>query len=493
MNPLAGMTNRLGRVGWLEAAFLVLLAVSLGMRLWELDGRAMHYDEAIHLYQSWQLANMVEYVHSPWMHGPLQIELTAVVFRLLGDTDTTARLVYALFGVALVAIPYFLRRHLGDWGALFTGVMLAASPALLYFARFGRNDILMAFWAAGLLALFWRYVHEERDRYLYLAAGLLALMFATKETAYFVTLTFGGIAFLLALPHWFGIATRREKLAGAAGPAGFFLLLFTLTLPQWSALGGLFQDLAGLDLISRDAGSTGIVGTPYWGGPELLLPVTAFHPAIHGLLAVIAVAAVGGWAWAAGFRRQGLAAAALPPLGILAAAVVLLARPVGVWAVDGMIALALAAGAAALLVMERRQWRGRLVLGIVAGRAGYGLCRPVYAVGQHGRAGSRHSTHRNQRGDVVQRNPVELRCGPGHRHGVAAGIRRVGFGLAGRGLADLRRDFLLGLAGLLHHAVHQLGRNPDRRLAKHGVLDCPAGRGAGQPTLVLLPGGAFGV
>ncbi len=365
MSPLGGITQRLPRVGWLEAAFLALLAVSLAMRLWELDGRAMHYDEAIHLHQSWQLANMVEYVHSPWMHGPLQIEMTAVVFWLLGDTDTTARLAYALFGVALVAVPYFLRRYLGDWGALFTAVMLAASPALLYFARFGRNDILMAFWSAALLTLFWRYVHEERDRYLYLAAGLLALMFATKETAYFVTLIFGGIAFLLALPHWAAVATRREKLAGAAGPAGFFLLLFTLTLPQWSALGGMFQDLLGLDLLSRGGESTGIVGAPHWGGPELLLPVAAFPPAIHGLVALMAAAGVVAWAWAAGFPGRGLAAAVLPPLGISAGAVALLTRPLGVWAVDGFICLALAATSAAVLVVEPRGWRSRLAAGMI--------------------------------------------------------------------------------------------------------------------------------
>ena len=44
------------RFGWLEAAFLFLTLLALGMRLWELDGRAMHYDEAIHLHFGWRVA-----------------------------------------------------------------------------------------------------------------------------------------------------------------------------------------------------------------------------------------------------------------------------------------------------------------------------------------------------------------------------------------------------------------------------------------------------
>src|SRR5919106_45468 len=190
-----------GNLGWLEASFLLLVLAALGMRLWELDGRAMHYDEAIHVHYAWRLANLEEYIHAPWMHGPFQIEFTALIMRLLGDSDFTARLGYVLFGSALVGLPYFLRDHLGRTGALLTGVMLALSPVLLYFSRFGRNDIIMAFWATALLVLMWRYAHEGRKRYLYLASAVLAFMFATKETAYFVALIFGGLAFLLALPQ----------------------------------------------------------------------------------------------------------------------------------------------------------------------------------------------------------------------------------------------------------------------------------------------------
>ena len=213
------------RFGWLEAAFLALMALALGMRLWELGGRTMHYDEAIHLHYAWRLLNSDgaaggfpwvfgrDFIHSPWMHGPFQIEFTAFIFRLFGDSDFTARLGYVLFGVTLVGVPYFLRDHIGRSGALLAGVMLTLSPAMLYFSRFGRNDILMALWATALLVLMWRYIQDGKHRYLYLAAVVLAFMFGTKETAYIVTVIFGALAFLLALPDLIPWVLGRGKLS----------------------------------------------------------------------------------------------------------------------------------------------------------------------------------------------------------------------------------------------------------------------------------------
>ena len=372
------------KFGWLEAGFALLTLSALVMRLWELGGRAMHYDEAIHLHQSWQLSNLVEYIHSPWMHGPFQIELTALVFMVLGDSDFAARLGYAVFGTALVAVPYFLRRHLGSWGALFTGVMLAASPALLYFSRFGRNDILMAFWAAALLTLFWKYNHEERDRYLYLASAVLALMFATKETAYFVALIFGGLAFLLGLPQIAEVAGGRAKLGRLAGPAGFFLLLVTLTLPQWSAMAGMLEGVAGLTLISRDGVNTGIVGAPFWGGQQLTLPVTDLHPAAHAVVALLVVGGAAIWGWVVGLRGRLLATGLGPILALPVAVGMALNQPFGIAAADMAGAVVVLAVGVGLLLVDRRFWRTRLTAGVALGAltALYGvLLTPVVNVG----------------------------------------------------------------------------------------------------------------
>ena len=364
------------RFGWLGAGFLALLLVTLALRLFELGGRTMHYDEAIHVHYAWRLANGEGFIHSPWMHGPFQVELTALMFKLFGDTDVTARMVYVLFGTALVGLPYFLRDYLGRAAVLLAGVMLTLSPTLLYFSRFGRNDIIMVFWATALLVLMWRYINEGRHRYLYLASAVLALMFATKETAYLVVAIFGVLMFLLALPDLVPWTLGRARLSQLAGPAGFLLLLFTLTLPQWSAISSLFLDPLGLNLAGAEETSTGIVGAPQWAGSQLILPLYNFPWWLH----VTAIALLMGIL--AGISRMWLASRGVMigtalPLAAVAATGLALFRPLretlslqGVPVADFTLAGLLAVAAVAAMVLLRYPWkRGAVLLLIPASLA----------------------------------------------------------------------------------------------------------------------------
>ena len=392
------------RFGWLEAAFLVVVVVALVMRLWELGGRTAHYDEAIHIHFSWKLAESdgaflgwpwifgTDYIHSPWMHGPFQIEFTALIFRIFGDTDVTARLGYVLFGTALVAVPYFFRNYLGRTGTLLAAIMLTLSPTMLYFSRFGRNDIIMAFFASTLLILMWRYMHEGHRRYLYLASGIIALMFATKETAYLVVAIFGLILFVVSIADIVPWALGRTKLSQVSHSAGFFLLLVTLSLPQWSALSGLFQDALGLTLTNPDPhtganianvdGSVGLVGAPAWAGRTLLLPVQDLPIGVHALVLVAGLAVL---AW---LVRRGppsnrhITCIAGVPLAITGAITLLLYRPIadvvetrGVPALDLSLAVLLVTGVISSLIYYRYPFqRSTLLISIPA------LVAALYAV-----------------------------------------------------------------------------------------------------------------
>ena len=411
----AALRSRLPeRFGWLEAAFLVVFAGALGMRLWELGGRTMHYDEAIHLHFAWQLLNSgggylgwpwvfgTDYLHSPWMHGPFQVELTAFIFRILGDTEFTARLGYALFGAGLVALPYFFRDHLGRYGALLAAVMLALSPTLLYFSRFGRNDIIMVFLAVALLILVWRYIHEGRRAYLYISSAILAVMFASKETAYLLVAIFGLMLLILSLPDL--IPWVLDRLKGnrigpnrmgsnfnlESGPVVPLVLLATLTLPQWMAGFGLVQGALGLTLTNPDPqtgqnvtnpdGSQGIIGAPAWEGSTLLLPVTDASWIIHTVFVVVSVTVL---LWIVGRGQIGRRTLALiaAPLLATAAAALLLFRPFpqfpSVGAPVGELAAAALclAVAVAVLAEVRYPWRRSALLLLVPA-----LIASVYAV-----------------------------------------------------------------------------------------------------------------
>ena len=361
------------RFGWLEWSFLSLVLLALGMRLWELDGRAMHYDEAIHLHYAWRLSNLETFIHSPWMHGPFQIELTALIFRIFGDTDFTARLGYVLFGSALVGLPYFLRDYLGRGGALITGIMLMLSPAMLYFSRFGRNDIIMAFWATALFILMWRYIDRAENRYLYMASAVLAFMFATKETAYIVTLIFGGMMFLLALPDLVPWAFGRVKFSQLSGPAGFLLLLVTLTLPQWSALTGLFQGVLGLTLVNPDGVTSGIVGAPQWTEPFLILPLYHASWWVHGLAIALSLGSLLAFSLKNGLNGTALLQRVIIPVAAAVATSLVVFSPISQvlrlteasHLVDLPIAGAVILSALALLVRRPLPWRQATLLVLI--------------------------------------------------------------------------------------------------------------------------------
>ena len=176
---------------WEMASYGGLLITALAMRLWDLGSRAMHHDESLHAFYSWLLSEGSGYQHSPMMHGPFQFEANAGLFLAFGDSDFTARLLYAVAGTILVGMPLLFRFRLGRGGALLVAGLLASSPTLLYFSRFARNDIIMAVWTLGLVISMWRYIDEGKNRYLYVSSALLALMFATKETSFIATSVLG--------------------------------------------------------------------------------------------------------------------------------------------------------------------------------------------------------------------------------------------------------------------------------------------------------------
>jgi len=169
---------------WEIALFAALIALASVLRFWDLGSRTFHGDEAIHAGFAWQLMDGRGYVHNPLTHGPFQFFGTALVFILFGDSDYTARVLPALFGTALVALPFFFRGYLGRPGAFIAALLLAVSPTLLYFSRFAREDIYIAFFMLAMAICIWRYLAQPRRLYLYLIAALLALCFATKEVAY---------------------------------------------------------------------------------------------------------------------------------------------------------------------------------------------------------------------------------------------------------------------------------------------------------------------
>ncbi|MCC6382193.1 MAG: TIGR03663 family protein, partial [Dehalococcoidia bacterium] len=176
-------------LNWEIALYVAIFALAFGLRFWDLGGRALHHDESIHAQWSWDLLRG-NYRHSPVFHGPLYYHVEGFVFFLFGSSDYTSRVSAALFGTALLFLPLLMRRRLGAVGTMAAVALLAFSPTLVYYSRFFREDVYMAFFILLMAAAVWRYLDEERERWLIVFALGFTGAVTTKEGSFLVFAVF---------------------------------------------------------------------------------------------------------------------------------------------------------------------------------------------------------------------------------------------------------------------------------------------------------------
>jgi uncharacterized protein (TIGR03663 family) len=184
-----------GSTGWLHrwvsqswrldaslAALVVIVALGIVTRFAMLGTRVMSHDETTHVYFSWLLEQGRGYSHDPLSHGPMQFHLLALSYFLFGDNDATARLAAAVAGVLALIAVWSYRRWLGRPGAVITAALLFASPFMLYYARYARNEAFVVVEALVMFYGIFRYFESRQARYLFIVAAALTLHSATKET-----------------------------------------------------------------------------------------------------------------------------------------------------------------------------------------------------------------------------------------------------------------------------------------------------------------------
>ncbi len=187
----------IGKLDAEKIIYLIFIIAAILTRFANLGDRVMSHDESLHVYFSWNLYKGLGFSHTPLMHGPFKFELTALAYSLFGASDFTARISVAAFGVALVALPYFLRRWLGRTGAVVTSLMLLISPSIWYHARYIRDEAYMLVWSLLMALAVFSYLRTRSNKWLYFLAIIVALMYTTMEAAFIFSVIFG--VFLLGV------------------------------------------------------------------------------------------------------------------------------------------------------------------------------------------------------------------------------------------------------------------------------------------------------
>jgi uncharacterized protein (TIGR03663 family) len=217
--------SELLKLDWEKAMYIAIFLLAVVSRFWDLGTRAMSHDESLHALYSYYLYNGSGYVHNPMMHGPFLFHANALIYFLFGDSDYTARIVPAIFGVIMVMSPLLLRRWLGRLGAVIASILLLISPSILYYSRYIRNDIYITVWTILLVAALFHFLHSRKPGWFYLGGTALMLSLATKENAYIFG--FIGLLFIIELILWERIH-RHSQLWLYIGLGALSLILLVI-------------------------------------------------------------------------------------------------------------------------------------------------------------------------------------------------------------------------------------------------------------------------
>jgi uncharacterized protein (TIGR03663 family) len=225
---MTGARKRLGHpAAWEVGFWCALLVIAGGLRLADLGARIMTHDESIHANSSYTLFSKGEYRHDPVYHGPFLYYATASAYFLFGDSDATARLAPAMFGLLLVAAVFPFRRWIGSTGAAVGGALVAISPVMLFYSRHAREDIYVALFTVVWVYSAFRYVGDREVRWLYLLAATMALSFITKESSFIFGAIIGSFFVMSAVV----LRKTGNGDASAAACGDVAVVMLTLVLP----------------------------------------------------------------------------------------------------------------------------------------------------------------------------------------------------------------------------------------------------------------------
>lgn len=189
-------------VHWIVASAVVIGVI---LRVWTLDDRTMHTDEAVHAVKFGALLEHGEYRYDEKeYHGPLLNYLTLVPAWILGRgslgeiDERVLRSIPAFFGILLIPLPLLLR-GLKNQATTIVLALTALSPAMVFYSRYYIQEILLVFFTFGLIISLHYLVTTSRAIWAAAVGISGGLMHATKETSIIAFLVIGASGLIIWL------------------------------------------------------------------------------------------------------------------------------------------------------------------------------------------------------------------------------------------------------------------------------------------------------
>jgi uncharacterized protein (TIGR03663 family) len=186
--------------GGLLVAIFLATVLALALRCPRLSERPMHNDEGVNAIKFRELWEHKSYKYDPTeYHGPSLCYATLVFERLTGAppfaqfTEARLRFVTVSFGIGLILLMPLLADGLGKNATISAALLLAVSPAFVFYSRDYIHEMLLVFFTFLAIVSGWRYWRTRKLIWILLSGAAVGLMCATKET-FVISLAAAGIA-----------------------------------------------------------------------------------------------------------------------------------------------------------------------------------------------------------------------------------------------------------------------------------------------------------
>ena len=276
------------------ALVAIALTAGLALRLARLEVRPMHHDEANQAVKFGALLERGEYRYDAHdHHGPTLYYLTLPSAWLRGQTtlasldERTLRGVTAVFGAATILLLLLLSAGIGRTAVATSAVLLALSPAMVFYSRMYIQESLFACFALAFAIAIGRAVTEGGQKWSVLAGIAAGLTLATKETSV-IMLPAALVGCAIA---WWSLGPDRPSPLSGSGWRNMVLV----GLAAATAVGALFYS-------SFLADPAGVLGPLRAAGTYIDRAVdpTAHIQPWHYYLGLLAYSSSGGLTWTEG-------------------------------------------------------------------------------------------------------------------------------------------------------------------------------------------------
>ena len=234
-------THILERITIGDALFALIVLGAAVFRFYNLGIIPLNDAEALKALSVWQfwLPGTLEATN---VGSPAYFSFTAPLTQIVGFSDSTMRVIPAIFGVALVILPRFLQHRLGVIGVLVSALLLAISPLNLLLSRTVGGDAIALFAILLVFVAFIRYQETAVSKWLYTLTAAIGLGLASS-TLFLSGLLTLGVALLIqkrfGLPLFDNesLVKPENEERNKALIIGGLVLLLSATMFLWNFIG----------------------------------------------------------------------------------------------------------------------------------------------------------------------------------------------------------------------------------------------------------------